>query len=108
MKCGMVFLPHGSHSVRQEGVQITFQYSNWRIQVEVAKAYVNTRQGSTCSNCTIVHRSVIILGLFTVAIFGFIFGSFSHVWQKNDQNDPKNETQNDMKNGYCKHPGKQK
>jgi hypothetical protein len=33
-------------------------------------------------------------------IFGFIFGSFSCVWQKNDQNDPKNEMKNDMKNGY--------
>jgi hypothetical protein len=35
-------------------------------------------------------------------IFGFIFGSFSRVWQKND--DPKN----DPKNGYREHPGKQK
>jgi hypothetical protein len=30
-------------------------------------------------------------------IFGFIFGSFSRVWQKNDQNDPKNGIKNDMK-----------
>ena len=51
----------------------------------------------------------------TVAIFGpFLahfqlhFGSFSCVWQKNDQNDQKNEMKNDMKNGYCEHPGKQK
>ena len=41
-------------------------------------------------------------------IFGFIFGSFSRVWQKNDQNDPKNDMKNDMKNGYREHPGKQK
>ena len=39
------------------------------------------------------------------AIFGFIFGSFSHVWQKNDLNDLKNEMKND---GYCEHPGRQK
>jgi len=38
--------------------------------------------------------------LFTVNIFGFIFGSFSRVWQKNCQNDPKNEMKNDVKNGY--------
>jgi hypothetical protein len=48
------------------------------------------------------------LGLFTVNIFSFIFGSFSRVWQKNDQNDPKNEMKNDVKNGYREHPGKQK
>jgi hypothetical protein len=41
------------------------------------------------------------IGLFTVAIFGFIFRSFSGVWQKNDQNGPKNEVKNDEKNGYC-------
>jgi hypothetical protein len=34
-----------------------------------------------------------LLGLFTVAIFG----SFSHVWQKKDQNGPKNEVKNDVK-----------
>jgi hypothetical protein len=33
------------------------------------------------------------LGHFRL-IFGFIFGSFSGVWQKNDQNDPKNEMKN--------------
>jgi hypothetical protein len=37
--------------------------------------------------------------LFTVAIFGFIFGSFSGVWQKNDQNEMKN----DVKNGYSEY-----
>ena len=40
--------------------------------------------------------------------FSAIFGSFSHVWQKNCQNDVKNEMKNDVKNGYCEHPGKQK
>jgi len=40
--------------------------------------------------------------------FWAIFGSFSHVWEKNDQNDPKNGMKNDVKNGYCEHPGKQK
>jgi len=44
------------------------------------------------------------LELFTVNTFG----SFSHVWQKNDQNNLKNEMKNDMNNGYCEHPGKQK
>ena len=39
------------------------------------------------------------------AIFGFIFGLFSHVWQKNNRNDLKNKTKND---GYREHPGKQK
>ena len=34
-----------------------------------------------------------LLGLFTVAISG----SFSHVWQKKDQNGPKNEVKNDVK-----------
>jgi len=36
-------------------------------------------------------------------IFGFIFGSFLVVWQKNDQNGLKNEVKNDVKNGYCEH-----
>jgi hypothetical protein len=35
--------------------------------------------------------------------FQAIFGSFSHVWQKNDQNGPKNQVKNDVKNGYCEH-----
>jgi len=38
--------------------------------------------------------------LFTVAIFGPFLAHFQphflHVWQKNDQNDLKNETKNDM------------
>jgi hypothetical protein len=37
------------------------------------------------------------LGHFQL-ISGFIFGSFSGVWQENDQ---KNEMENDVKNGYC-------
>jgi len=41
-------------------------------------------------------------------ILGFILGSFSHVWKKNDLNDLKNGMKNDVKNGYCEHPGKQK
>jgi hypothetical protein len=40
------------------------------------------------------------LGHFQL-VFGFIFVSFSGVWQENDQNDQKNETKNDVKNGYC-------
>jgi len=43
---------------------------------------------------------MLLLGLFWA-----IFGSFLHVWQKNCQND---EMKNDVKNGYCEHPGKQK
>jgi len=42
------------------------------------------------------------LGHFRL-IFGFIFDSFSWVWQKNDQNEPKNETKKDVKNGYREH-----
>jgi hypothetical protein len=40
------------------------------------------------------------LGHFRL-ILGFIFGSFSGVWQKNDQNGPKNDVKNEAKNGYC-------
>ena len=36
-------------------------------------------------------------------IFGFIFRSFLIVWLKNDQNGPKKEIKNDVKNGYCEH-----
>jgi hypothetical protein len=39
------------------------------------------------------------LGHFQL-IFGFIFGSFLVVWLKNDQNGPKIEVKNDVKNGY--------
>jgi hypothetical protein len=39
-------------------------------------------------------------GLVTIAWFTVaIFGSFSHVWQKNDQNG-QNEVKKKVKNGY--------
>jgi len=40
--------------------------------------------------------------------FWLIFGSFSHVWEKNNQNDLGNGMKNDVKNGYHEHPEKQK
>jgi hypothetical protein len=53
------------------------------------KRQLNQRQGK------LGHSQV--LGLFTVAIFG----SFSGVWQKNDQNEATNDVKNEAKNGYC-------
>ena len=47
-----------------------------------------------------ISGDILTIGFLTVAIFGFIFGSFLVVWQKNDQNGPKNEVKNDVKNGY--------
>jgi len=52
--------------------------------------------------------TIVLIGLFTVAIFGPFLAHFSMFGQKNDQNDLKNEMKNDMKNGYHEHPGKQK
>jgi hypothetical protein len=46
------------------------------------------------------------LGHFWV-IFKLIFGSFLSIWQRNKQKGAKNGLQNDVKNVYREHPGKE-
>jgi hypothetical protein len=70
-------------------------------EVHTTKYHANTLSIKSVSNNT--HNRVVHSIHFLA-----IFGSFLHVWQKNCQNDPKNEMKNDVKNGYHEHPGKQK
>ena len=53
--------------------------------------------------CLRLSHGYLIIRVIHSSHFWAIFGLFFVVWQKNDQNGPKNEVKNDMKNGYCEH-----